>query len=202
MARRAYPSDLSDREWALLAPLLPAAKPGGRPRSVDLREIVNAIRYWRRGGVAWRALPHDLPAWQTVSHYWRAWRLSGDWERIHTRLRAWLRVRAGRATTPSAGLIDSQSVTTTEKGDRRTQRALTGARKGRDASAICSWTPPAWWSRRWSTPPRSPTGWADDACSKASPIWARHCPACATCGSTAPIRVASPRGWSRRWAGR
>jgi putative transposase len=129
MARRAYPSDLSDREWALLAPLLPAAKPGGRPRSVELREIVNAISYWLRGGVAWRALPHDFPPWKTVYHYWRAWRLSGDWERIHTRLREWLRVRAGRATTPSAGIIDSQSVKTTEKGARRTQRALTGARK-------------------------------------------------------------------------
>jgi transposase len=109
--------------------LLPAAKPGGRPRSVDLREIVNAISYWLRGGVAWRALPHDFPPWQTVYHYWRAWRLSGEWERIHTILREWLRVRAGRATTPSAGIIDSQSVKTTEKGGRRTQRALTEARK-------------------------------------------------------------------------
>src|SRR5215472_19099859 len=99
MARRAYPSDLSDREWALLAPLLPPPKPGGRPRSADLREIVNAMSSWLRGGVAWRALPHDFPPCKTVSKYWRTWRLSGDGERIHAVLRERLRVRAGRAPT-------------------------------------------------------------------------------------------------------
>ena len=77
MARRAYPSDLSDGEWAILAPLLPAAKPGGRPRRVDRREIVTAISSWLRGGGAWWALPHDVPPWQTVYPSWRAWRLGG-----------------------------------------------------------------------------------------------------------------------------
>jgi len=129
MSRRHYPSDLTDAEWTLLAPLLPPPKPGGRPRSVDLREIVNAISYWLRGGVAWRALPRDFPPCKTVYHYWRAWRLSGEWERIHPLLRERLRVHAGRATTPSAGIVDSQSVTTTEKGAPQTQRDSMGARR-------------------------------------------------------------------------
>jgi putative transposase len=75
--RRWYATDLTDREWALLAPLLPAAKPGGRPRSTDLREVLNALSYWLRSGEAWHLLPHDFPPWKTVYPYWRSWRLSG-----------------------------------------------------------------------------------------------------------------------------
>jgi putative transposase len=116
MPRRRYPSDLTDAQWRVLGPLLPAAKPGGRPRSVDLREIVDAIRYIARNGATWRALPHDFPPWRTVYHYFRAWRRDGTWERLHDALRDEVRTRAGRDPSPSAAIIDSQSVRTTEKG--------------------------------------------------------------------------------------
>ena len=116
MARAPYPSDVTDAEWTILQPLIPAPKPGGRPARHDRREIVNAIRYVVRGGIAWRALPHEYPPWQTVYHYFRLWRIDGTWERAHTHLREQVRVRAGRATTPTAAILDSQSVRTTEKG--------------------------------------------------------------------------------------
>ena len=118
MARPRYPSDLTDAQWRQLEPLIPGAKPGGRPRSADVREIVNAILYVDRNGVAWRALPHDLPPWRTVYHDVRAWRLGGTWGRIHDALRDRVRARAGRAASPSAAIIDSQSVKTTERGGR------------------------------------------------------------------------------------
>jgi putative transposase len=116
MFRPPYPSDLTDAQWRRLEPLIPAAKPGGRPRRADMREVVNAVLYVARNGVTWRALPHDFPPWRTVYHYFRAWRLDGTWESIHDALRDLVRTQAGRATSPSAAIIDSQSVKTTEKG--------------------------------------------------------------------------------------
>lgn len=116
MPRRPYPSDLTDAQWAYLEPLLPAVRPGGRPRAHPLREIVDAMRYVLRTGCQWRALPHEYPPWQTVYHYFRAWRLDGTWERLNDELREEVRARAGRHRQPSAAILDSQSVRTTEKG--------------------------------------------------------------------------------------
>jgi transposase len=126
MPRRRYPSDLTDAQWARLEPLLPAVRPGGRPRAHPLREVVDALRYVLRGGIAWRALPHDYPPWQTVYHYFRAWRLDGTWERLNDELRELVRERAGRTAQPSAGILDSQSSKTTEKGGLA---ATTGLRR-------------------------------------------------------------------------
>ena len=119
MSRKFYPSDLSDAEWGILEPLLPDAKPGGRPRTVNLREVINALRYVLREGCRWRAIPHDFgEPWETVYRYFRHWRLDGTWERVHAVLRRQVRQQAGRNWTPSALILDSQSVKTTQKGGR------------------------------------------------------------------------------------
>ena len=112
VARKAYPSDLSDGEWELLAPLLPDPG-GGRPRTTDLREVLNALRYLTRTGCGWRHLPHDFPPEGTVRDYFHLWRRTGVWQTIHDTLRRGVRVHAGRNPEPSAAIIDSQSVKAT-----------------------------------------------------------------------------------------
>ena len=116
MKREAYPSDVSDQEWAILEPLIPAAKPGGKPRTTDMREVLNAIFYVNKSGGQWRMLPHEFPKWQTVYYYYNTWRKGGLWGQWNALLRERVRKAAGREASPSAAILDSQSVKTTQKG--------------------------------------------------------------------------------------
>ena len=119
MTRQPYSTDVTDIEWQYLMPHLPTPRLGGRPRVHSVREILNAIFYVLRSGCAWRLLPHDLPPWKTVYHYFRLWRVQGLWERPHAALHAAVRVKMGRDPQPTAAIIDSQSVKTTMVGGPR-----------------------------------------------------------------------------------
>jgi transposase len=123
MGRPAYPSDLTDAQWALLEPLIPQPSLDGRPAEIERRELVNAILYVLRSGCAWRLLPHDLPAWGTVYYYFRRWRNEGVWEQILGVLRLEVRQKQGRHPEPTAAIIDSQSIKTS---------AVRGPEKGYD----------------------------------------------------------------------
>lgn len=112
--RKPYSTDISDPQWAILKSLIPAPKTGGRPRSVNMREIINAIFYILAAGCAWRLMPHDLPPWSTVYHYFRAWRIEGTWLKMNQVLREKVRTQVSKKITPSAAIVDSQSVKTTE----------------------------------------------------------------------------------------
>lgn len=114
--QRRYPSDLTDEQWERIELFIPPAKWGGRPRDVDMREVLNGIMYLLRSGCSWRMLPHSFPPWSTVHTYYREYRRNGVWQKIHDALRESVRRQAGREATPSAAIIDSQSVKTTEKG--------------------------------------------------------------------------------------
>ena len=114
MKTQRYPSDLTDEQWEYIKELIPAAKSGGRKRTVDMHEIVNAIMYIVVGGVQWRMLPNDFPKWTTVYDYYNTWRKTGVWKRIHDTLRAKVREKEGKHKHSTAGSIDSQSVKASE----------------------------------------------------------------------------------------
>jgi putative transposase len=116
---RQCPSDLTDKQWQLIEPLLPPPSRVGRPRTICRRQVVNAILYVNRTGCQWRQLPHDFPNWRTVYDLYWQWQLWGVWQKIHDTLREQVRRAAGRKATPSAAIVDSQSVRTTEVGGIR-----------------------------------------------------------------------------------
>jgi putative transposase len=118
-SRQAYPTDLNDTEWSVIAPYLRGKKATGRPREHTWREILNAIFYMTRSGCSWRMMPHDLPPWKTVYHYFRLWRKDGLLESWNRALRERLRKKAGKESQASAGVLDSQSVKTLEGGQER-----------------------------------------------------------------------------------
>jgi transposase len=151
--RKAYRSDLTDEQWNLIKDLFPGGKSTGRPRKVDLREVVNTIQYQARTGCQWDYLPHDLLPKSTVWDYFVAWQQDGTWEKLVDALRGQVRTEEGREETPSAACIDSQTVKSTEMGfckeanaDAPVRSAMTAARRSRAASGI-SWSIP--WGYCW-----------------------------------------------------
>jgi putative transposase len=119
-SRNRYDTDLTDTEWKYLEPLVPAPKPGGRPIKHARREILNGIFYIVRSGSAWKLLPHDLPPWRTVYHYFWSWRRDGTWQTIHDTVRTLVRQAAGRNSQPSGAIVDSQTVRTSYHQKKKT----------------------------------------------------------------------------------
>jgi transposase len=154
---QSYPTDLTEAQWEIIGPLLPPPKARGSPRRVNLRAVVDGILFLNRSGCQWRLLPRDFPPWQTVYGYFRRFRQAGTWERVHTKLREEVRLEAGRKRTPSAAIIDSQSVKTTEKGGSADMMLA----KRSPVGNATSWSIP--WASSWPlscTPPMFRTGMA------------------------------------------
>ena len=140
-SRLRYPSDLTDEEWALIGPLIPPAKRGGNKRTIDVREVLNGLIFVLSTGCQWASLPKDLPPRSTVNDYFCRWNHDRTLDRIHHALYVQCRELAGREDSPTAAIIDSQSVKSAEKGGPRTRLALMPGRRSKERSAI-SWSIP------------------------------------------------------------
>ena len=116
MTRKSYPTDLTDAQWKRIEPLIPPAKTGGRPRTTNMRDVLDAVFYVVRTGCAWRMLPHDFPPWRTVYEFYAKWRDEDIWQSMNGTLRERVRRRAGRQSEPRVAVLDSQSVKTTDRG--------------------------------------------------------------------------------------
>jgi transposase len=134
-----YPSDLADEEWALIEPLIPPAKRGGGKRTVVMRDVVNGLMYVLSTGCQWRAIPKDLPPRSTVHGYFDLWNWDGTLDRIHHALYVRCREEAGREASPTAAIIDSQSVKSAEKGGVRSTHPVTMREKRSRARSAMSW---------------------------------------------------------------
>jgi putative transposase len=129
MARKLYQTDLTDQQWNELARLIPPAKRGGRPRQVNMREVINGILYILRTGSAWEHMPHDLPSCKTCWWYFNRFSTEGVWRSIAEALHPAARLRRGRHPDPSEAIVDAQSVKTTKKGGLHKPSATTLARR-------------------------------------------------------------------------
>ncbi len=138
-SRLRYPSDLTDNEWALAAPLIPPAKRGGNKRTVDVREVINGLLYILSTGCQWAAIPKDLPARSTLHDYFDRWEYDGTLERIHHALYMRCRDQAGQDASPTAAIVDSQSVKSAEKGGPALTRLATMAERRSRARSATSW---------------------------------------------------------------
>jgi transposase len=197
--RKPYPTDLSDDEWKYIEPHLPSPKGFGRPRTHDLREILNVVFYLLKSGCPWRLLPHDFPRWPTVYWYFRRWRMDGTWERINRAIRERLRVRLKRDPQPSAGVVGSQSVKSAAVGGE--ERGYDGGKKvkGRKRHLLVD-TEGFVLSRRSST---ARMCWIRRGSSCCCAKRTSDSPVCRTCGWTRATeeRTRAQIGLERPWAG-